>query len=96
VWTATAALLAVQTLRASPRGLWRVPGTLSGTVARGSVSVGVDAGLLDLGRRDLLLSFLAEELLAYAPPAQGRTAAAAAAALAGVEGAGGRALTQPR
>lgn len=48
-------------------------------------------GLLDLGRRDLLLSFLSQALLPYAPPAKGNRPAAAAGLMAGA-----KALMQPR
>jgi hypothetical protein len=60
----------------------------------------MSTGLLDLGRRDLLLAFLSQELLPFAPIATaGRgTSRLAAAAAGGGTGimAGARALTQPR
>lgn len=40
------------------------------------------AGLLDMGRRELLLAFLSQELLPYASPSQGLLPAAAAAGTA--------------
>lgn len=51
----------------------------------------VPAGLLDMGRRDLVLSFLSSALLPYAPLAQGGPAASAAGIMSGA-----RALTQLR
>jgi hypothetical protein len=51
-------------------------------------------GLLDMGRRDLVLSFLSLALLPYAPLSQGRHPAATAAA--GLVAAGARSLTQAR
>jgi hypothetical protein len=58
----------------------------------------VSTGLLDLGRRDLLLAFLSQELLPFAPAAgagQGTSRLAAAAVGTGIM-AGARALTQAR
>lgn len=67
-----------------------VPHKLSVAPPLSAPNLLLSTGLLELGRRDLLLSFLSQALLPYAPPARGGPLAA------GLVAAGARAITQPR